>query len=142
MDKTTWEEGKSKVVLDDKLKLQQDLLDLEEALKKETDLHAENREELIKMRLRDSLLDSQEAMLDIEQKDLLEGNAKLVDENKKFEIEYAELKTTIGKLIQSIDINNLLREIDIEDLQLIAKNNKNMNYAMENLITKWKFISE
>jgi len=116
MDKTGWEEQKSKDVLDNKLKLQQDLLDLEEGLKKETDQHAENREELIKLRLRDSLLDSQETMLDTEQKTLLESNAKLVDENKKFELEYADLKTQIAKLIQQIDINNLLREIDVEDL--------------------------
>lgn len=47
----------------------------------------------------------------------------------------------IAQTIQRIDINNLLKEIDIEELQLLAKNNKTMNFAMENLITKWNFIT-
>jgi len=33
-----------------------------------------------------------------------------------------------------------LKEIDIEEMQLLANNNKHMNVAMENLITKWNFI--
>ena len=42
--------------------------------------------------------------------------------------------------IQKIDINNLLREIDIEELQLLARNNREMNTTMQNLITKWNYI--
>jgi len=33
-----------------------------------------------------------------------------------------------------------LKDIDIEEMQLLAKNNKHMNYTMENMITKWNFI--
>ena len=46
----------------------------------------------------------------------------------------------IATTIQRIDINNLLKEIDIEELQLLAKNNKQMNFSMTNLITKWNAI--
>jgi hypothetical protein len=42
--------------------------------------------------------------------------------------------------IQKIDINNLLKEIDTEELQLLAKNNKMMNATMENMMTKWNCI--
>jgi hypothetical protein len=56
------------------------------------------------------------------------------------EKENVDLKNKIAQTIQRIDINNLLKEIDIEEMQLLAKNNKQMNFAMENLITKWNFI--
>jgi hypothetical protein len=32
--------------------------------------------------------------------------------------------------IQKIDINNLLKEVDIEDLRLLAQNNKMMTSAL------------
>ena len=50
------------------------------------------------------------------------------------------MKKQITETIQRIDVNNLLKEIDIEELQLQARNNKEMNLAMENLVTKWNFI--
>ena len=60
---------------------------------------------------------------------------------KSFMIQNKLLKEKIATTIQRIDINNLLKEIDIEELQLLAKNNKTMNFAVENLITKWNFIT-
>ena len=79
-------------------------------------------------------------MLEVEEKQLTEGNAKLLDDNKKLEDENADLKKKISMTVQRIDINNLLKEIDIEELQLLAKNNKQMNFSLENLVTKWNFI--
>ena len=52
----------------------------------------------------------------------------------------ADLKKKIALTIQKIDINNLLKDIDIEELQLLAKNNKQMNFTLENMMTKWNFI--
>ena len=51
-----------------------------------------------------------------------------------------ELKKKIALTIQKIDINNLLKDIDIEELQLLAKNNKQMNFTLENMMTKWNCI--
>jgi len=33
-----------------------------------------------------------------------------------------------------------LKDIDVEELQLLAKNNKQMNFTLENMMTKWNFI--
>lgn len=52
------------------------------------------------------------------------NNARLIEENTELEKENAELKRKIAGTIQKIDINNLLKEIDIEELKLQAKNNK------------------
>lgn len=43
-------------------------------------------------------------------------------------------------MIQKIDINSLLKEIDIEDMKILAQNNKMMNLALHNLIGKWEHI--
>lgn len=92
------------------------------------------------MRVKNSQLDSQNKMLDVEQEQLSEGNAKAIAGNQDLEKENQELKKQIAMRIQQIDINNLLKEIDTEELQLLAKNNKQMNYTMEQMMTKWNII--
>ena len=58
MEKTADEVAKSKDLLDQKLKMEQDKLDTEDELKKATDLQAQNREDIIKQRVKNSQLDS------------------------------------------------------------------------------------
>ena len=80
-------------------------------------------------------------MLEIEEELLQTQNKKLLAENEELENENSDLKKKIALTIQRIDINNLLREIDIEELQLLARNNKQMNYIFENMMTKWNYIT-
>ena len=63
MEKIANEEAKSKDVLDEKLKLEQELLDLKEDLTKLLGQHTNNRDELIKLRVKNSQLDSQNTLL-------------------------------------------------------------------------------
>ena len=63
MEKIQSEENRSKDILDKKLQLEQDLIMLREDLSKATEQHAINRDELIKNHVRNSQLDSQNAML-------------------------------------------------------------------------------
>lgn len=140
MDKTSWEETRSKDTLDRKLKLEQGLLDKKEDLQKETNRQDTNREELIKLRVKNSQLDSQKEMLETEKKQLDEGNTKLIAGNTQLELDNQNYMREIATTIQRIDINNLLKEIDIEEIALLAKNNKQMNFSMTNLITKWNAI--
>ena len=140
MEKTADEESKSKDLLDKKLKMEQDLLDTKEDLQKLTDQQTTNREDLIKMRVKNSQLDSQAKMLDVESSQLTDSNKRLLTDNEMLEKENADLKKKIALTIQKIDINNLLKDIDIEELQLLAKNNKQMNFTLENMMTKWNFI--
>ena len=60
--------------------------------------------------------------------------------NKVFEEENFMLQEEITATIQKIDINNLLKEVDIEDMKLLAQNNKMMNMALHNLMEKWEKI--
>lgn len=58
MEKIANEEAKSKEVLDEKLKLEQELIDLKEDLAKVLDKNQQNREDLIKQKVKNSQLDS------------------------------------------------------------------------------------
>lgn len=80
-------------------------------------------------------------MLDVESSQLTEGNTKLLSENELLEKENTDLKKKIALTIQKIDINNLLKDIDVEEMQLLAKNNKQMNFTLENMMTKWNVIT-
>lgn len=62
--------------------------------------------------------------------------------NKDLEIDNEKLNKEIQLTIQKIDINSLLKEIDIEDMRLLAQNNKVMNSALHNLIGKWEMIQK
>ena len=67
MDKTSNEESKSKEVLDEKLKLEQELNYLREDLQILGQKMQLNRDDLIKLRVLNSQLDSQTAMLTVEE---------------------------------------------------------------------------
>lgn len=71
----------------------------------------------------------------------MEGNNRgLIAANDILEKENAIYVKKITETIQKIDINNLLKDIDVEELRLIANNNKQMNFVMQNLVTKWNYI--
>lgn len=116
MEKTADEETKSKDILDRKLKMEQELLDTKDELQKLTDLQQSNREEIVKQRVKNSQLDSQQKMLGVESAQLSESNKKLLTGNEQLEKDNTDLKKKIALTIQKIDINNLLKDIDIEEL--------------------------
>ena len=60
MDQISFEETKSKNVLDEKLKLEQELIDMKEDMAKEFEQDHENRENLIKLRVKNSQLETQD----------------------------------------------------------------------------------
>ena len=80
-------------------------------------------------------------MLDKEEALLKEENDKLLADNEEKKKQHEKLRSSISLTIQRIEINNLLREIDIEDLQLKARMNKEQNESISALITKWNFIT-
>ena len=100
------------------------MLDTKDELQKLTDKQMSNREDIVKQRVKNSQLESQTKMLDVESNQLTESNTKLLSNNELLEKENTDLKKKIALTIQKIDINNLLKDIDIEEMQLLAKNNK------------------
>ena len=81
-------------------------------------------------------------MLEIEEKQLTEQNAELTTNNEKLNNENTDLAAKIQLLEKRIRVNNLLKEIDVEEMQLIANANKQIKRAFEDMVTKWSVIME
>ena len=71
-----------------------------------------------------------------------EGNEFYKKKNAEFEIDNDKLSKEITATVQKIDINNLLKEVDIEDLRLLAQNNKMMTSALHGMLSKWENIQK
>ena len=87
-------------------------------------------------------MEALEGRQDEELKKIHAENEEHIKKNGLYEKENADLNAQITATIQKIDINSLLKEIDIEDMRLLAQNNKNMNMALHNLISKWENINK
>lgn len=118
------EELQAKDMLDEKIKLQQqfnqDSSDLTEAKL----FAGKGREELIKLRIRLSQLIAQEEKMAEELDKLKRENEYYLKKNAEFEEENLKLQKEIHITIQKIDINSLLKEIDVEDMRILAQSNK------------------
>ena len=136
------EENKAKDMLDEKIKLQQNLMQLTEDLNDARALAARHREEIIKLQIKFSQLQTLEEKSKVEVQSLLEENDFYKKKNDEFEAENEQLNKEIFAYIQKIDINTLLKEVDIEDLRLLAQNNKMMTSALHQMLTKWETIQK
>ena len=142
MERLKEEETKAKDMLDEKIKQQQNLNQLSEDLSDGRALATRNREEIIKLQIKYSQLLSQEEKVKAELKTFTEENDFYKKKNADFEADNAKLNKEISQTIQKIDINCLLKEVDIEDLKLLAQNNKMMTSALHNLLGKWESIAK
>jgi hypothetical protein len=105
-------------------------------------LAARHREEIIKLQIKFSQLQTLEEKSKVEVLSLLEENDFYKKKNDEFEAENEQINKEIFAYIQKIDINTLLKEVDIEDLRLLAQNNKMMTSALHQMLTKWETIQK
>mmetsp|Transcript_29629 Transcript_29629/g.28853 ORF Transcript_29629/g.28853 Transcript_29629/m.28853 type:complete len:113 (+) Transcript_29629:1277-1615(+) len=101
-----------------------------------------NRQELITLQVKKSQLETAKVKQTEELDKIKKENDEFIKKNEDLEKENQELNIEIEQTIQKIDINSLLKEIDVEDMRLLAQNNKNMNMALHNLISKWEVINK
>ena len=99
-----------------------------------------NREDIIKAQIKLSQLKSQRARMTVEHEELTTTNTKLLKENADYDTKNDSLNKEILELIQRIDVATLLKEVDLEEMKLLASNNINMNMAFTALLTKWDAI--
>ena len=75
------------------------MLDTKDELQKLTDKQMSNREDIVKQRVKNSQLESQTKMLDVESNQLTESNTKLLSNNELLEKENTDLKKKIALTI-------------------------------------------
>ena len=129
-------------MLDDKIDLQHKLLQLTEDLNDARALATRHREEIIKLQIKFSQLITLEEKSKVELETLVKENEFYIKKNVEFEADNEKLNKEILAHLQKIDINTLLKEIDIEDLRLIAQGNKAMTSALHQMLNKWETIQK
>lgn len=67
-------------------------------------------------------------------------NEALVKNNTSLDEKNTKLDSEIVQLIQRIDVNSLLKEVDMEELKLLATNTENMNMSFMNMLNRWESI--
>ena len=68
-------------------------------------------------------------------------NNRLSQENSQLSEDISNMKLEISKLYQKIELNELLKDVDLEELKLLSHNNTNVNSAISGLISKWEEIN-
>ena len=76
--------------------------------------------------------------VDLEQ--VTETNVKLIKQNEDYDKKNAKLDADILELIQRVEVAALLKQVDLEEMNLLSQNNINMNRAFANLLSSWQRI--
>ena len=68
---------------------------------------------------------------------LVDENKKMSEENEKYEKDIKDLCVKIDEIQQKIELNSMLKDIDIGELKMLTQNNAIVNNSINTLITKW-----
>ena len=110
--------------------------DAEEKAAKKLD----NREAILRAKIKLSQLQSQKKRQTAELEQVTETNAKVLKQNEDYDKKNAKLDADILELIQRVDVAALLKQVDLEEMNLLAQNNVNMNKAFASLLMSWQRI--
>ena len=68
-------------------------------------------------------------------------NEKLKENNEKYDREIKEYFKKIEEIQQKIELNNILNDIDINELKMLAQNNSLVNSSINTLMSKWDKVN-
>jgi len=118
--------------------LQEQLTDIKgsiETARKDSD---GQRNEIKSERYNIEILNVDFGKLKRELQELNRENSELEMENEAISKNLPELKKRIEDLRQKIQLNEILKEVDLEDMKMLKQNNMAVNTAITNLISRWE----
>lgn len=60
--------------------------------------------------------------------------------NEKYEHDIKSNRIKLEEIIQRIELNNILRDVDINELKMLTQNNAAVNQSINQLMTKWEKV--
>ena len=72
--------------------------------------------------------------------EVTEQNTKVLKSNEDFDKKNKKLDAEILELIQRVEVAALLKQVDLEEMNLLAQNNISMNKAFGSLLNSWARI--
>ena len=100
----------------------------------------ENREAILRAKIKLSQLQSQKKRMTVDLEQVTETNVKLIKQNEDYDKKNAKLDADILELIQRVEVAALLKQVDLEEMNLLAQNNVSMNKAFASLLNSWQRI--
>ena len=130
-------EAKARELLEQKNKLLQDLALLDANIKEFNIQDSEVKNEIIETKTNinqtDDFLNSNKDIL----VDLIQENERLRNENDELEKNIKKTRIDIEEIQQKIELNAMLKDIDVNELKVLSQNNAIVNNNINNLLTKW-----
>ena len=137
LNKYKQEETIARNLLEEKNALMQKISSVKEDIDNQNDVEVKTKGEIIEVKdninqLNDIINDNN-AHLEV----LVDENKKMSEENEKYEKDIKDLRVKIDEIQQKIELNSMLKDIDIGELKMLTQNNAIVNNSINTLITKW-----
>ena len=75
-----------------------------------------------------------------DQQVLVKENEQTHAENEKVARTIPELKLAIDNMLQKIQLNEMLKEVDLDELKMLKQNNLSVNSAIAGLVQRWESL--
>jgi chromosome segregation ATPase len=133
-------EDRVKELAEEKMQLQEQLADIKNSIDR---INKDNQEQRNEIRGETHNIEITTIDLEKLRKELADynkENQQLLNENEKISKNIPELKQTIEDLRQKIQLNEILKEIDLDELKMLKQNNITVNNSIANLISRWESL--
>ena len=135
------EEALAKDMLDAKITAQNDHDVLTQDCKVLADQRTANREETIRLQIKLSNLKSANQRTGAELKNLSLSNDVTLKSNADLSAQNAALSDEIHNLVNRVALNDLLKEVQLDELALLAESNQSMTTTFKEVMQRWSHIN-
>ncbi len=140
LEKYRDEENQAKDLLEQKNQLIQNLAILNSDINERFNQEQNQKLEIIELR---NAIDEHNIIIEEEKNtlgSLVSENERLRVQNEKLEAEIKLLYKKTNEVQQKIELNNLLKDIDVKELNMLSQNNAIVNSSINSLLGKWDKI--
>ena len=135
-------EANARSLLEQKNKLLQELAKLDADIKEFNIQNSEIKNEIVETKTNinqtDDYLNENKEIL----AELIKENERLTIENEELEQNIKKTTIDIDEIQQKIELNAMLKDIDINELKVLSQNNAIVNSNINNLLAKWDKVHE
>jgi phage anti-repressor protein len=128
-------------MLDEKVRLENEMKLNQETLDKVKVSVRDNDADLIKFKSLHDLLETKKERFTKYVDDINIENNDYIKINAELELENEIIEKKIQMVLKKIDVNNLLKEVNVDDLALASKKNQIVNNVLMDLMNKWEQVN-
>jgi hypothetical protein len=137
LQKFKQEEASARELLEEKNSLAQKISIINEDIENQKNSEMEGKHEIIDLK---DAIKEYEILLEENNatyENLTSENAKYKSANEKYESDIKVYNKKMEELLQKIELNSILKDVDINELKNLSQNNALVNNSINSLISKW-----